>query len=604
MSLMNSFAKLNLRTKLIIGFSTLIGFMAIISATAFYGLTVLNDSAQRIYEKDLLGIAAIRALNRDVNIMGRYLNRVILEMSYGDDEGAIKDIAKINAKKKEMMGEYEIAKSKIIRPELRAKLDDAEHQIEKLIEHVNTIEASVKNKDKAAAAAAYKTINSAEFRKLYEDIIKNLSEISAAKSEDAHQNLEDATASAKHEKIIIGSLLALAILLSIGVIAIVNKSINDPITNLKNALADLAAERLDTKVHNTDYTNEIGQMAKAVAELQISLQHAAKMAEAERENNRVAAETTKEIGGIISAAAGGDFTAAVKVEGKEGFFLDISKQVNQLIETSRNAFKAISKNATSLSAASEELSAVSTQMSSNAEETNAQAGSASSAATQVSTNMQTVATGVEELSVSIREISSNAIEASAVATQAVNEARMTGDTMTKLGISSQEIGSVLKVISSIAEQTNLLALNATIEAARAGELGKGFAVVANEVKELAGQTSRATEEIGGNIANIQRDVQGAIDSITAISGIINKINDISGIIASAVEEQAATANEIGRSVAEAAMGSTEIARNIDSVSTVSRNTTEGANNCQQAAQDLSRMASELQSMVNKFKVEG
>lgn len=604
MSLMNSFAKLNLRTKLIIGFSTLIGFMTIISATAFYGLSVLNDSAQRIYEKDLLGIAAIRGLNRDVNIMGRYLNRVILEMSYGDDEGAIKDIAKINAKKKEMMGEYEVAKSKIIRPELRAKLDDAEHQIEKLIEHVNTIEASVKNKDKAAAAAAYKTINSAEFRKLYEDIVKNLSEISAAKSEDAHQNLEDATASAKHEKIIIGSLLALAILLSIGVIAIVNKSINDPITNLKNALADLAAERLDTKVHNTDYTNEIGQMAKAVAELQISLQHAAKLAEAERENNRVAAETTKEIGGIISAAAGGDFTAAVKVEGKEGFFLDISKQVNQLIETSRNAFKAISKNATSLSAASEELSAVSTQMSSNAEETNAQAGSASSAATQVSTNMQTVATGVEELSVSIREISSNAIEASAVATQAVNEARMTGDTMTKLGISSQEIGSVLKVISSIAEQTNLLALNATIEAARAGELGKGFAVVANEVKELAGQTSRATEEIGGNIANIQRDVQGAIDSIAAISGIINKINDISGIIASAVEEQAATANEIGRSVAEAAMGSTEIARNIDSVSTVSRNTTEGANNCQQAAQDLSRMASELQSMVNKFKVEG
>lgn len=457
--------------------------------------------------------------------------------------------------------------------------------------------------NKGGAAAAYKIISSKEYQDSLAKTMAEIKEISAVKIDGAAKNMENANASADHMKWLIGILLLAALVMSLIIVTLVNKSINDPITNLKNALADLAAARLDTEVRNTDYSNEIGQMAKAVAQLQVSLQHAAKLAEAERENNRIAGETTKEIGGIIAAAAGGDFTAAVKVEGKEGFFLDISKQVNQLIETSRDAFRAISKNATSLSTASEELSVVSTQMSSNAEETNAQAGSASSAATQVSSNMQTVATGVEELSVSIREISSNAIEASAVATQAVNEARITGDTMTKLGISSQEIGSVLKVISSIAEQTNLLALNATIEAARAGELGKGFAVVANEVKELAGQTSRATEEISGNIANIQRDVQGAIDSISAISGVINKINDISGIIASAVEEQAATANEIGRTVAEAAAGSTEIARNIDSVSTVSRNTTEGANNCQQAAQDLSRMASELQSMVNKFKVE-
>jgi methyl-accepting chemotaxis protein len=602
MSLMNSFAKLNLRTKLVIGFTTVVTFAVVISATAFYGLNMLQENTQKMYDKDLIGVSLLRSLNRDINVIGRTLNRMALASNAGDDAGVAKAKEAIAKVKVDLLGNYEKTKGTIIRPELRSKLDNAGKLINDYFSQVDGVIAALDTK--GGFAAAYKIISSKEYQDTLAGVMTEIKEISNTKIEGAAKNMEAAAAAADHMKWLIGVMLLAALILSLIIVTLVNKSINDPITNLKNALADLAAERLDTKVQNTNFTNEIGQMAKAVAELQVSLQHAAKLAEAERENNRIAAETTKEIGGIISAAAGGDFTAAVKVEGKEGFFLDISKQVNQLIETSRNAFKAISKNATSLSAASGELSAVSTQMSSNAEETNAQAGSASSAATQVSSNMQTVATGVEELSVSIREISSNAIEASAVATQAVNEARLTGDTMSKLGVSSQEIGSVLKVISSIAEQTNLLALNATIEAARAGELGKGFAVVANEVKELAGQTSRATEEISEKVNNIQNDVKGAIDSIASISGIINKINDISGIIASAVEEQAATANEIGRSVAEAASGSTEIARNIDSVSTVSRNTTEGANNCQQAAQDLSRMAAELQSMVNKFKVEG
>ena len=602
MSLMNSFAKLNLRTKLVIGFTSVVTFAVIISATAFYGLNMLQANTQKMYDKDLIGISLLRSLNRDINVIGRTVNRAALASNFGDEavvQKAKEAVAKVQAA---LLVNYEKSKGTIIRPELKARIDGVSIEINSYFSQVDSIFAALDGK--GGAAAAYKIVSSKEYQDALAKVMSEIKAISDVKIEGAAKNMDAAAATADQMKWLIGAMLLAALIMSLIIVILVNKSINDPITNLKNALADLASARLDTEVRNTDYTNEIGQMAKAVAELQVSLQHAAKLAEAERENNRVAAETTKEIGGIISAAAGGDFTAAVKVEGKEGFFLDISKQVNQLIETSRNAFKAISKNATSLSAASEELSVVSTQMSSNAEETNAQAGSASSAATQVSSNMQTVATGVEELSVSIREISSNAIEASAVATQAVNEARLTGNTMTKLGISSQEIGSVLKVISSIAEQTNLLALNATIEAARAGELGKGFAVVANEVKELAGQTSRATDEISSNIANIQRDVQGAIDSIATISGVINKINDISGIIASAVEEQAATANEIGRTVAEAAAGSSEIARNIDSVSSVSRNTTEGANNCQQAAHDLSRMAAELQSMVNKFKVEG
>ena len=56
MSLMNSFAKLNLRTKLVIGFSAVVTFALIISATAIYGMNMLSENAQKMYDKDLIGM--------------------------------------------------------------------------------------------------------------------------------------------------------------------------------------------------------------------------------------------------------------------------------------------------------------------------------------------------------------------------------------------------------------------------------------------------------------------------------------------------------------------------------------------------------------------
>jgi methyl-accepting chemotaxis protein len=535
MSIGQSFEKLALKTKLVVGFSILIILLTVVSVTAFMGFVDLLKVTESVYEKDLLGVSYLKSVNRDINSIGRSSNRLIISYHKNDADAIKRNLDNISKLKSELLENLEKAKSTIRRPEVRQKIDDIKPKVETYYLDIGRVISA--SQGKGGLDEAYRIISEKSYVDNVAAINTGLRELTRLKEEGARNNINKATDAVKVIEWTIGLLWGFSILLSLLVIYVVNKSISKPIDSLDKSLRSLAERKLNGTISNTDYQNEIGQMANAVLQVQTTL---------------------------------------------------------------RNSFKEISENATSLAAASEELSAVSVQMSSNAEETNAQAGSAASAATQVSSNMQTVATGVEELSVSIREISANAIEASAVATQAVNEARTTGDTMSKLGVSSQEIGSVLKVISSIAEQTNLLALNATIEAARAGELGKGFAVVANEVKELAGQTSKATEEISAKVNNIQNDVKGAIDSITSISGIINKINDISGIIASAVEEQAATANEIGRTVAEAASGSTEIARNIDSVSVVSRNTAEGASNTKQAAKDLSKMSAELQNIVNKF----
>lgn len=309
--------------------------------------------------------------------------------------------------------------------------------------------------------------------------------------------------------------------------------------------------------------------------------------------------SVEEILNVVSAASQGDLTQSISVSGSDAIG-QMGEGLKKFFDKLKDIISSIDDNSHMLSAASDELSAVSDGMGSTARETSEQANAVASAAEEVSTNIQTVAAGAEEMSASIKEVASNAGEAARVAAEAVEAAETTNITVSKLGESSAEIGNVIKVITSIAQQTNLLALNATIEAARAGEAGKGFAVVANEVKELAKQTAQATEEISQKIEAIQTDTKGAVDAISKIGSIISQINDIQGTIAAAVEEQTSTTTEIARNVHEAAKGSAEIAENISRVAMAADSTAKGANESKKSTEELSKMSSTLSGIVAMF----
>jgi methyl-accepting chemotaxis protein len=303
---------------------------------------------------------------------------------------------------------------------------------------------------------------------------------------------------------------------------------------------------------------------------------------------------------VAEALADGDLTRTAG-DGTTDELGQMAAAMDRAVTRLRQTMATLTDSSHSVDTAATQMSMVSQELATSAEQAGAQADAVSVASGQVSLSVQTVASASEQMNSSISQIATNAAEAARIASAAVVTAQQTADSVGKLGESSTEIGSVVKLITSIAEQTNLLALNATIEAARAGDAGKGFAVVAGEVKELASETARATGDIARQIEQIQRDSASAVGAIGEISDVIGKISDYTTVIATAVEEQTATTSEMTRNVTQAAAGTVQIANNISGVATVAQSTASGATEAQRSAGDLTHTSQRLRDIVGEFR---
>jgi methyl-accepting chemotaxis protein len=348
---------------------------------------------------------------------------------------------------------------------------------------------------------------------------------------------------------------------------------------------------------------------------------------------------TRSVAGVLGAAtahaqeiAKGDVSREVPefflVRKDEGG--DLARAFKGMTDNLRNLIRNVSGGIQTLASSSTELSAIASQttggvkaisaqttaVAAAAEESSANTLSVATSMEEASANLGSVASATEEMSATVGEIASNSEKARSISEQAMSQAQTISSMMQQLGAAAQEIGQVTETITDISSQTNLLALNATIEAARAGAAGKGFAVVANEIKELARQTAAATEDIKAKIGGVQSSTGSAIADIDKIVDVIKEVGTIVSSIAAAIEEQSTVTRDVAGNIAQASSGVQEANERISQTAAVSKTIatdiagisagvseiSQGGEQVQTSAVELSKLSEQLKEMVGRFKV--
>ncbi|PWB35125.1 methyl-accepting chemotaxis protein [Pseudomonas sp. SDI] len=318
---------------------------------------------------------------------------------------------------------------------------------------------------------------------------------------------------------------------------------------------------------------------------------------------------------LTRVVASGNLTRRIDVQGHDEP-AQLLHALQDMQSSLRGTIQQIADSANQLASASEQLHAVTEGSTRGLHQQNAE--------------IEQAATAVNEMTSAVEEVARNAVSTSEASSQAdqtsrngreqvgqtvgaiaqlADEVSRSSGNVEELANHVRDISQVLSVIRSIAEQTNLLALNAAIEAARAGEQGRGFAVVADEVRALAHRTQQSTQEIEQMISAIDQGTSQAVASMRSSCERVDATLEVARAAGAALEEIAlaiSAINERNLVIASASEEQAHVAREVDrnllNIRDLSLQSSAGADQTSAASQELSRLAIELNGVVQRFQL--
>ncbi|MBB3759865.1 methyl-accepting chemotaxis protein [Xanthomonas arboricola] len=337
---------------------------------------------------------------------------------------------------------------------------------------------------------------------------------------------------------------------------------------------------------------------------------------------------------IIDAAAAGDFSRRMQIDGMDGVLLSLAQGINRIYDSVETHLAALARvigalaegdltqrvegdahgifarlrddtnqTVTRLTEIIGDIQIASDTIRRAAVEIAAGNADLSERTEQQAANLEETASSMEELTSTVKQNADSALQANRLVVGTGEVAHNGGQvmddvvsTMGQISTASRKIGEIIGVIDGIAFQTNILALNAAVEAARAGEQGRGFAVVASEVRALARRSADAAKEIKTLIAD-------STDKVELGSGLVHRAGATMREIVGSVKHVTDIMSEITAASAEQSSGIEQVNRTVAQLDEVTQRNAALVEEATAAARSLEEQAVELADAVSIFRLQ-
>lgn len=589
---------LNIKTKLIAGFGSILFLLLVVTVSSFYGISLLEERVARAETKEYLLQRANAAYWALRLTQAQFVTSPQLWQSIIDAEKPTKDAFYENLNKFKAV--------RALTPEEKVLVDEIEK---------NSSEYIARRLEVFNLVKEGKTEVANEIRATYSQprsglVVKAIDKLLDLTIKDDRTRKEALLASVANIRLVVTVLGVLTALLAAYAAFVIVRSISGPLSSLQGTMSKIATgdTRARAKMAGSD---ELAQLAN---QFDTMMDEREVVQASIRKENDALNESVLSLLQAVAQLSRRDLT--VKVPVSENVTGAVADALNLFTSETAKVMVEVNNISADVTKASMNVQSKADSMLVAAQQEREEVDRTAISLNSAAQSMRSIA----DLAQACNTVADNAIRSTQLALNTVNSTvsginstrdviRETEKRIKRLGDRSQEISGVVNLINVIAERTHILALNASMHAASAGEAGRGFAVVADEVQRLAENARQATQQISALVSNIQLETA---DTVNTMNNAIAQIVEGSRLAEQAGQQMQLTQQntaELVNSVKQIAITSETQARAgqalLDSAVQIKKSSQQATDQLYEQAEQTSNLldyAKQLLSAVRVFKL--